>query len=85
MRVHEASNIRLNAEIMATASLARTETRTGSSHHRLDYPETDEENWRKFVLVERGKDGPEISTLPAEQPLANAFVRKAEKEVADVG
>ena len=85
MRVHEASNIRLNAEIMATASLARTETRTGSSHHRLDYPETDEENWRKFVLVERGKDGPKVSTLPAEQPLAAAFARKEEKEVADVG
>ena len=38
MRVHEARNIRLNAEIMATAALARQETRTRSSHRRLDFP-----------------------------------------------
>ena len=38
MRVHESCNIRLNAEMMAAASAARTETRTGSSHWRVDYP-----------------------------------------------
>ena len=78
MRVHEAKNIRLNAEIMATASLARKETRTGSSHWRLDYPQTDEENWRKFVLVERGADGPRTRTLSTDRPLADAFARSAE-------
>jgi Fe-S-cluster-containing hydrogenase component 2 len=31
MRVHEACNVRKNAEIMAAASLVRTETRTGSA------------------------------------------------------
>ena len=77
MRVHEAKNIRLNAEIMAAASLARTETRTGSAHWRLDYPEPDEANWRKFVIVERGAAGPSVRTLSTARPLADAFARSA--------
>jgi adenylylsulfate reductase, subunit A len=77
MRVHEAKNIRMNAEIMATASLARKETRTGSSHCRIDYPETDEERWRQFVVVRRGGQGPETSTLGTDRPLAAAFSRCA--------
>jgi adenylylsulfate reductase subunit A len=77
MRVHEAKNIRMNAEIMATASLARRETRTGSSHRRLDYPVTDEANWRRFVVVERGGDGPVTRTLSTDRPLADAFARNA--------
>ena len=78
MRVHESKNIRMNAEIMATASLARNETRTGSAHWRLDYPKTDDRNWRKFVLVERGKDGPAVRTLSTDRPLSDAFARSVE-------
>lgn len=77
MRVHEAKNIRQNAEIMAAASLARRETRTGSAHWRLDYPKTDDANWRKFVLVERGADGPAVRTLSTDRPLSDAFARSA--------
>ena len=77
MRVHESKNIRQNAEIMAVASLARRETRTGSAHWRLDYPKPDEENWRKFVIVERGADGPQVRTLSTERPLSDAFTRSA--------
>ncbi len=77
MRVQESKNIRLNAEIMATASLARKETRTGSAHWRLDYPKTDDRNWRKFVLVERGNDGPVTRTLSTDRPLSDAFARSA--------
>lgn len=75
MRVHEAKNIRMNAEMMATASLARQETRTGSSHFRMDFPKTDDANWRKFVIVERGSDGPVTRTLSTDQPLSAAFSR----------
>ncbi len=75
MRVHEARNIRMNAEMMATASLARQETRTGSSHFRMDFPKTDDRNWRKFVIVERGSDGPVTRTLSTDQPLSAAFSR----------
>jgi succinate dehydrogenase/fumarate reductase flavoprotein subunit len=77
MRVNEAKNIRLNAELMASASLVRKETRTGSSHRRLDYPRTDEQNWRKFVILERGSDGPQVRTLDTDRPLADAFSRSA--------
>lgn len=77
MRVHEAKNIRLNAELMASASLARKETRTGSAHWRLDHPQPDEKNWRKFVIVDRGQDGPRVRTLSTERPLADAFARSA--------
>jgi adenylylsulfate reductase subunit A len=79
MRVHEAKNIRMNAEIMATASLARKETRTGSAHWRLDHPEPDEVSWRKFVIVERGAAGPVVRTLSTERPLSDAFARSTEK------
>jgi adenylylsulfate reductase, subunit A len=75
MRTHESRNIRMNAEIMATASLARQETRTGSAHWRLDYPETDDKNWRKFVVVERGKEGPVTRTLSTDRALSDAFAR----------
>jgi len=75
MRVNESVNIRLNAEIMASASLARKETRTGSAHWRLDYPKTDDEHWRKFVIVERGADGPAVRTLSTDRALADAFAR----------
>ena len=68
----------LNAQMMATASLARTETRTGSAHWRLDHPQPDEANWRKFVIVERGADGPVTRTLPTDRPLSDAFARTAE-------
>lgn len=85
MRVYEARSIRLSAEMMATASLARKETRTRSAHRRLDYPETDDENWRKFVIVEKGADGPAISTLTTERPLSDAFDRNAQQSIANVG
>jgi succinate dehydrogenase/fumarate reductase flavoprotein subunit len=75
MRVNESINIRLNAEIMASASLVRHETRTGSAHWRIDYPRVDDEHWRKFVIVERGRDGPAVRTLSTDRPLSDAFSR----------
>ncbi len=77
MRVHESCNIRMNAELMAAASLARTETRTGSAHWRVDYPRTDDADWRKFVIVARGDAGPAVRTLATDRPLAAAFARSA--------
>jgi len=83
MRVHESKSIRMSAELMAHASLARHETRTRSSHRRLDYPETDDAHWRKFVLVKRGDDGPTVDTLSCDEPLAAAFARLERKELSD--
>jgi succinate dehydrogenase/fumarate reductase flavoprotein subunit len=76
MRVHESRNIRLNAEIMTAAALARKETRTGSAHRRLDYPTSDDENFRKFMVVDQGKDGKtRIRPLNADLPLSASFAR----------
>ena len=95
MRVHESTSIRLNAELMAESALVRKETRTGSSHRRLDYPDADDGNWRRFVVVENGGDRPRVDTLSASEPLAAAFARnsgtrgrrgrKSDTEVAHVG
>jgi succinate dehydrogenase/fumarate reductase flavoprotein subunit len=79
MRSEECRSIRLNAELMATASLARKETRTGSSHRRVDYPNPDNQNWMKFVLIGKGKSGPKVSTLPTDRPLSAAFDRSLEE------
>jgi adenylylsulfate reductase subunit A len=82
MRVHEAKSIRINAEIMATAALARSETRTCSAHRRLDYPEADNENWRRFVVVEKGADGrPAVTTLDASEPLSAVFGRSSQNQI----
>ena len=85
MRVHESKSIRLSAELMAHASLARAETRTGSSHRRLDYPATDDEHWRKFVLVQRGEKSPRVSTQSCDRPLAAAFTRVGRESLSSVG
>ncbi len=79
MRVQEARSIRLNAEIMTNAASARTETRTRSAHRRIDFPETDNDNWLKFIVVEKGKDGsPSIRTVDASSPLSSSFARRSQ-------
>lgn len=79
MRVHESRNIRLNAEIMSTAALAREETRTGSAHRRLDFPETDDDKFRQFMVVDKGADGKaRVKTLDSNLPLSAAFARESQ-------
>ena len=79
MRVHESRNIRLNAEIMSTAALAREETRTGSAHRRLDFPETDDDKFRQFMVVDKGADGKaRVKTLDSNLPLSAVFARESQ-------
>jgi len=85
MRVYEARSIRLAAEIMATASLNRKETRTRSAHWRLDYPETDDKNFRKFMIVEKGAEGPAVSMLTTDRPLSDSFDRTTQQGMTNVG
>ena len=58
----EVKNMTLVAEAMLRASLMRTESR--ASHYREDYPNRDNENWLKWLLV--GYDGKELNlhTVP---------------------
>ena len=51
MRTLEAKNIRLAAELMATAAAHRTESRSGAAHRRPDHPATDDAVWRKAIVL----------------------------------
>ncbi|AEI41736.1 fumarate reductase/succinate dehydrogenase flavoprotein subunit [Paenibacillus mucilaginosus] len=45
------------AEMMAKASMFRKESRWGFYHYFLDYPERDDANWLKRVIVRKGDSG----------------------------
>jgi succinate dehydrogenase/fumarate reductase flavoprotein subunit len=53
--VHETQNMIVTAEMKLKASIMRTESRC--SHYRLDYPETDNENWNAWINIFKGEDG----------------------------
>ncbi|MHA1555574.1 MAG: fumarate reductase/succinate dehydrogenase flavoprotein subunit [Candidatus Heimdallarchaeota archaeon] len=50
------------AELSVQASLERKESRWGWFHYRTDYPEQDDANWLKHVVLEKGKKPGEIKT-----------------------
>jgi fumarate reductase (CoM/CoB) subunit A len=63
-------NLALLGRIVAIAALRRTESR--GAHFRLDYPHTDEVNWRVVTRLESGADNAiEFHTDPVKVP-ANA-------------
>jgi len=57
MRAMEVHAILDCAELAATASLYRTESRWGLYHYRTDFPQRDDSNWFTFVEVRKGEDG----------------------------
>ena len=50
------------AELSAHAALERKESRWGWFHYRTDYPEQDDDNWLKHVVLELGKKSGEPQT-----------------------
>ncbi len=64
MRANESRNLLDVGEIMVQAALFRTESRNKPYHHRLDFPETDNENWCGQVLVSREGDNIMTEFLP---------------------
>jgi L-aspartate oxidase len=52
----ELQNMLTVCYLIATAALERTESR--GAHYRTDYPQRDDEHWKKHLLWTRGKDDP---------------------------
>jgi succinate dehydrogenase/fumarate reductase flavoprotein subunit len=67
VRLNETECMIETAEMILRASLARQESRL--SHIREDFPNRDDNNWLKWVLIRKSAAGLEISTEPVERPL----------------
>lgn len=84
MRAVEVQFILDCAEMAATASLYRTESRWGLYHYRTDYPERNDGEWFRFVEVRKGADGrPECFTreVPPYLYLIDEIERNAYNEL----
>jgi succinate dehydrogenase/fumarate reductase flavoprotein subunit len=55
-RANETRNLVEVAQLIATAALERKESRAGLSHNRSDHPDKDDENWRRFIVLNKGED-----------------------------
>jgi len=65
-------NLALLGRILATAALRRTESR--GAHFRLDYPKTDEANWRVVTRLEQAPTGRiDFHTDPVKEPAATHY------------
>ena len=59
-RLYEIEHIVSCATYSAIASLERKESRWGDKHHRTDYPERDDQNWLKHIILSKGDKAGDI-------------------------
>ncbi|MBW1998478.1 MAG: FAD-binding protein [Deltaproteobacteria bacterium] len=68
-KTYEVENIVECASLSATASLERKESRWGTSHRRIDYPDRDDDNYLCHIVLKKG-EGPydiKCSRAPVER------------------
>ncbi|MET9604762.1 fumarate reductase/succinate dehydrogenase flavoprotein subunit [Streptomyces sp. NPDC006512] len=68
MRCAEVSFIRDCAEMAARSSLARTESRWGLYHERLDHPERDDQGWLHHLDLRKSASGAMVFTARPVEP-----------------
>jgi succinate dehydrogenase/fumarate reductase flavoprotein subunit len=61
-RYHAAESMATAAEFTFRAALMRKESRAG--HFREDFRQKDDENWFKWITIEKKKGAPRLATLP---------------------
>lgn len=64
-RLFEVEHIIRSADCSAVAALARKESRWGDAHNRVDFPKTDDENWKKHVVVRLNKETENLEATTA--------------------
>lgn len=62
VRCHEAKAMALSAELLFRASLMRTETR--GTNIREDFPERDDKNWLKWIIIKKENGKMKLRTEP---------------------
>jgi fumarate reductase (CoM/CoB) subunit A len=67
IRKLEFQNMRCIAKIVCRAALERTESR--GSHFRRDFPEEDNQNWIKNIVVRKSNSSVHLKTVPVEMDL----------------
>ena len=62
IRYLELQNMRCVAQMVCRAALERTESR--GSHFRSDFPEEDNQNWLKNIVIRKANSGASLETTP---------------------
>ena len=64
-RLFEVEHIIRSADCSAVAALAREESRWGDAHNRVDFPKTDDANWKKHVIVRLSEENENLEATTA--------------------